>query len=487
MKKIFLVFMFLIIMAGTVFGAIIDDGPYDTGIDIYANEVTSNLELGGFNLLYANETGYIYEYIDNSDYNIVDFNSSNYIKVYFEQSPTYVDRVIIKHNSDGTSYEFYSLDNIDAPLSYSSTSGDYFIWYDLLYDKEYQDGYYHNSNYDKQYLSRYFVYSDTPITKIIYIIDYLVTGSLYDSTFDYVYEPQPYLELSPIGYYGSTVPNITLTYENIKSYELYISNSEYGMMLLKEGIPNGSGSITFDDISSMYFINGTNLLEIKAYDINDNYVTISRMVTWDSAELEPPSTTPTEPIVIPNPTENIKFLSPLNNFSDNQIPILTTKIWYKVETDSISNVSIDFNNYVNGTITNTQTLQDGSTGYVEQILDVTTNWNFGTTYLNASVSVNDVLIDTTYLTVTRYEDFIDENNDGIDDRTGQDEYSTPIQYDDGIGTIEGALTNFTNLIPNFQNFTNLVANIFNWLPAEIYGLIVFALALGLILRIVGRS
>lgn len=96
------------------------------------------------------------------------------------------------------------------------------------------------------------------------------------------------------------------------------------------------------------------------------------------------------------------------------------------------------------------------------------------------------------VTVTCFDDFVDANGDGKDDRTNEDEWEGNPDYGDpdnpSIGG--GVLPDMAGVIDSISGFTsgfvNMLASFFTFLPGEIIALLVFGIAVIIVLRIIGR-
>ena len=209
-----------------------------------------------------------------------------------------------------------------------------------------------------------------------------------------------------------------------------------------------------------------------------------------------------------------RILLPRNGFKQSKLNTVVTKIYYKIPyngvmTDTKLNVAGYVGDRKDVTYHKVQELSNNTV--LEGYLDVAgaVNWNKES---SVAFSITDYTgkVYTCSVNVTCYDDFVDTDNDGLDDRTNQDEwtgnpdFNKPIYPDNSlpeganvvdwfkwffgqIGEFFNTLkSGFDSIISYGADFSKFLSSSFSYLPSEIPVFIGLGFTALVFLRIFGR-
>lgn len=189
-----------------------------------------------------------------------------------------------------------------------------------------------------------------------------------------------------------------------------------------------------------------------------------------------------------------KVLLPRDGFKQSKLNAIKLKLYYKIPYDGDMNkVKLDVNGYVgNNKNVEFHDINISSDGKVlEGFLDVVgaVSWNKDTT-LTFTVTDYKGATYSDSIAVTCYDDFVDEDGDGLDDRTGQDNWTGNPDYNKpppgSVGNL-GSINNIFDSVSGFSsNFVGFLGSFFTFLPPEITAILTLGFAAIVALRIFGR-
>lgn len=197
--------------------------------------------------------------------------------------------------------------------------------------------------------------------------------------------------------------------------------------------------------------------------------------------------------------EQVKILSPRDGFQQQGVKVVKTRVYFCVPYDGDKSklkygvkgfdpskskaVSLDLNVIENGKkIEGILTVE----GIVKQ-------WNIEQSYYAEITDYTGKVWTSPTNRVTCYEDFVDEDGDGLDDRTGQDEWTggsgDPTDPRPG-GDITAGFDNIGDMLKSFTGsltgLIDFIQEFFSFLPAPVFVVLAAGIALIVLLRIFGR-
>lgn len=200
-----------------------------------------------------------------------------------------------------------------------------------------------------------------------------------------------------------------------------------------------------------------------------------------------------------------RIMLPQEGFKQSKLNAVLLKLHYRIPYDGNQNsIFLKVNGYVQDTwqvqAHNVMVSEDGKT--FEGYLDVVgaARWNIPTTLIfTATDYLHNTYSDS--VTVTCYDDFIDEDGDGKDDRTGQDEWTGGSDFKpwpgggggsgggsggDGGGTVTDPTDLMKQAAGFLGGFPSFLKGIFDYVPVSVWVLIALGVAVIVILRVLGR-
>lgn len=190
-----------------------------------------------------------------------------------------------------------------------------------------------------------------------------------------------------------------------------------------------------------------------------------------------------------------KIMSPLDGFKQQGVKVVNTRIYYNAPYDGdIKNLVIKVDGFKANAakvVNNDYHVIDGGAsveGFL-QVEGVLPNWNVETEINVTVTAYNGEVFKAVPIHVISYDDFVDEDGDGFDDRTGQDKW----EGGSGDWTEQGTTPNFDNIGDMLKSFSNsiqglvaFVQSFFSFLPTPVFVLMSVGVALVILLRVFGR-
>lgn len=192
-----------------------------------------------------------------------------------------------------------------------------------------------------------------------------------------------------------------------------------------------------------------------------------------------------------------RILSPRDGFKQQGVKVVNTRIYYNAPYDgNIKNLNIKVDGFkaeASKVVNNDyHIINDGASveGFL-QVEGVLKNWNVETEISATVTAYNGEVFQTAPVRVISYDDFVDEDGDGVDDRTGQDKWTGG--SGDWTESGSGSVGDFDNIGDMLKSFTgsltgliDFIQEFFSFLPTPVFVILAVSVLLVVLLRIFGR-